>query len=81
MARNLPGSTTDLGQSQTDSPDLTLVAEAILSDELQLRVPGVILSVYLHNRLEQRQAHIQWPVITDNRAASKGLRGVREVLE
>jgi hypothetical protein len=36
---DIPGSTTDLGQSQTDSPDLTLVAQAILSDELQLRVP------------------------------------------
>ncbi|KAK1252573.1 hypothetical protein MKX08_003760 [Trichoderma sp. CBMAI-0020] len=36
---DIPGSTTDLGQSQTDSPDLTLVAQAILSNELQLRVP------------------------------------------
>jgi hypothetical protein len=34
----LTGSTTDLGQSQTDSPDLTLIAQAILADELQLRV-------------------------------------------
>ena len=33
-----PSSTTNLGQSQTDSPDLTLVAQAILSNELQLRV-------------------------------------------
>lgn len=79
-SENLPGSTTDLGQSQTDSPDLTLVAQAILSDELQLRVPGYTVSLF-HNRLEQSQAHVQWPVITDNRAASKGLRGTREVLE
>jgi hypothetical protein len=36
--KQLTGSTTDLGQSQTDSPDLTLVAQAILADELKLRV-------------------------------------------
>ena len=47
LERNLPSSTTDLGQSQTDSPDLTLVAEAILSDELQLRVPVISKSVSL----------------------------------
>jgi hypothetical protein len=40
-SEQLTGSTTDLGQSQTDTPDLTLVAQAILADELQLRVPGV----------------------------------------
>ena len=44
---NLPGSTTDLGQSQTDSPDLTLVAQAIFTDELQLRVPDENMSVSL----------------------------------
>jgi hypothetical protein len=37
-SEQLTGSTTDLGQSQTDTPDLTLVAQAILADELQLRV-------------------------------------------
>lgn len=78
---DIPGSTTDLGQSQTDSPDLTLVAQAILADELKLRVPGVYGQSSNHNRLEQRQAHAQWPVNTDNRAASKGRRGTREVLE
>ena len=35
---NLPGSTTDLGQRQLHAPDLTLVAEAILADELKLSV-------------------------------------------
>jgi hypothetical protein len=35
-----PGSTTDLGQSQLDSPDLALVAETILANELQLSVPS-----------------------------------------
>jgi hypothetical protein len=38
----LTSSTTNLGQSQTDTPDLTLVAQAILADELQLRVTIVI---------------------------------------
>jgi hypothetical protein len=36
--KELTGSTTDLGQSQTDSPDLTLIAQAILADELKLGV-------------------------------------------
>jgi len=36
----LPGSTTDLGQSKLDTPDFTLVAQTILSNELQLGVPG-----------------------------------------
>lgn len=44
---DLPGSTTDLGQSQTDSPDLTLVAQAIFTNELQLRVPDQSMSVSL----------------------------------
>lgn len=39
--RVLPGRSTDLGQSQADPPDLTLVAQAILSDKLQLRVSVV----------------------------------------
>jgi len=50
--KKLTGSTTNLGQSQTDSPDLTLVAEAILANELQLRVP-VIQSVFGHNDLNR----------------------------
>ena len=32
----IPGSTTNLGQGELDTPDLTLVAESILADELQL---------------------------------------------
>jgi hypothetical protein len=36
---NVPGSTTDLGQSELDTPDLTLVTETVLADGLQLRVP------------------------------------------
>jgi hypothetical protein len=35
-----PGCTTDLGQSQLDSPDLALVAETILANKLQLSVPS-----------------------------------------
>ena len=35
----LPSSTTDLGEGELDTPDLTLVAESILSNELQLGVP------------------------------------------
>lgn len=38
---HLPGSTTDLGEGEEHTPDLTLVPETILADELQLGVPGV----------------------------------------
>lgn len=34
----LPSSTTDLGQSKLDTPDLTLVAQTVLADDLQFRV-------------------------------------------
>jgi hypothetical protein len=34
----IPGSTTNLGQGELDTPDLTLVAESIFADELKLRV-------------------------------------------
>jgi len=35
----LPGSTTNLGESKLDTPDFTLVAETIFSNELQLGIP------------------------------------------
>lgn len=35
---NVPSSTTDLGEGEENSPHLTLVAETILSDGLQLGV-------------------------------------------
>ncbi len=37
--QSIPGSTTDLGEGELDTPDLTLVAETILADELQFGVP------------------------------------------
>jgi hypothetical protein len=40
----LPGSTTDLGEGQLDAPDLALVAQTILADELQLGVPTETLT-------------------------------------
>lgn len=43
----IPGSTTDLGQSELDAPDLTLVTETVLADTLQLRVPiSRVLTAY-----------------------------------
>lgn len=36
---DLPGSTTNLGEGELDTPDLTLVPETVLADELQLGVP------------------------------------------
>jgi hypothetical protein len=40
----VPGSTTNLGESELDSPDLTLVAESVLSNELQFLIPKDIIS-------------------------------------
>lgn len=37
--RRSPGSTTNLGEGELDTPDLTLVAETIFANELQLGVP------------------------------------------
>lgn len=50
---SLPSSTTNLGQSQTDTPDLTLVTQAILANELQLGVTILPMSVSRHNRRKQ----------------------------
>lgn len=44
LRENVPSSTTDLGQSQLDPPDLALVAETILADELQLSIPNNLLT-------------------------------------
>jgi hypothetical protein len=38
--KNLPGSTTNLGEGEADTPHLALVAEAILANELQLGITG-----------------------------------------
>jgi hypothetical protein len=72
---NVPCSTTNLGERQLHTPHLTLVAEAIFADELQLRVP--ILTIRsLAPRLEQRQARAQWPGdCTYRRADSNGRLG------
>lgn len=37
-SKKLTGSTTDLGQGELDAPDLTLVAQTVLANELQLGV-------------------------------------------
>lgn len=38
--RNVPGSTTNLGEGELHTPHLTLVAETVLANELQLSVPA-----------------------------------------
>jgi hypothetical protein len=35
---SIPSSTTNLGQSKLDTPDFTLVAQAVFADNLQFRV-------------------------------------------
>ena len=37
----IPSSTTNLGQSELDTPHLTLVAQAVLADNLQFRVTRI----------------------------------------
>ena len=80
---DIPGSTTNLGQSQLDAPDFALVLEAKLADELELRVTVYPSSGQLRGslRLEQRQAHVSVAGDTDSRAASKGRVGTFAVLE
>jgi hypothetical protein len=43
--KNIPGSTTDLGEGELDAPDLTLVAETVLANSLQLSVAGCTLDI------------------------------------
>lgn len=67
--KDIPGSTTDLGQSQHDTPDLTLVAQSIFADSLQLGVTvGVGVSGCSYHRREQwEQALFSGRVRTDER--------------
>jgi hypothetical protein len=39
MSIYIPSSTTNLGEGEEHTPNLTLVAKTIFSDSLQLRVP------------------------------------------
>ena len=38
IENHIPGSTTDLGEGELDTPDLTLVSKTILPNKLKLRV-------------------------------------------
>ena len=49
----LPGSTTDLGQLQQHAPHLALVAQTILADGLELRVPFPQASVTCSRRTQR----------------------------
>jgi hypothetical protein len=60
---HLPSSTTNLGEGEEHTPHLTLVAETILANELQLGVPEYRKLVQDHNRHKRRQAAAQWPVM------------------
>lgn len=50
----LPGSTTDLGEGELDTPHLTLVAETVLADDLQLGVTGRALETIDLNEASSR---------------------------
>jgi hypothetical protein len=43
--KNIPSGTTDLGEGELDAPDLTLVAETVLANSLQLSVAGCTLDI------------------------------------
>ena len=71
-AEHKPGSTANLRESEHNAPHLTLVPQAIFADYLQFRIPGDPTSAGCL-RLQQRQAHAQWPGSTDRRADSKAV--------
>jgi hypothetical protein len=56
----IPSSTSDFGQSQLHTPHLTLVAQAIFTNNLQLRVSVNIVRLSSVD-MKQRQAAAQWP--------------------
>lgn len=68
QGHDIPGSTTDLGEGELDTPDLTLVAETVLANNLQLRVPVLLLIPTFHdlNRDELVFSGL-WMILTDER--------------
>lgn len=86
VGMDLPSGTTDLGEGEEDTPNLTLVAKTELANELELGVPGAAELVDDHNRHEQSQARAQWPVMWACRrtsiaavaAAQRPLGGIRD---
>lgn len=67
---DVPGSTTNLGKGEHNTPHLALVAEAIFADNLQFCISDRS-GQWDCLRHKQRQAHAQWPGNTDKRADSK----------
>ena len=58
---SIPSSTTNLGESKLDTPDLALVAQAIFADDFEFRVT-VIAQVRMDiSDMKHRQADAQWP--------------------
>jgi hypothetical protein len=46
---HIPSSTTDLREGQLDTPDLTLVAETVLSDGLEFSITSYGISIGTHD--------------------------------
>ncbi len=68
---SIPSSTTNLGKSKLDTPDFTLVAQAIFADDLEF---GITVSQSQEgiSDMKHRQADAQWPgYVTYRRADSK----------
>ena len=58
--RIVPGRTTDLGEGEHDTPHLTLVAEAIFADSLQLGVTVDVLGTVDLSGASSRSVAIVW---------------------
>jgi len=73
----LPSSTTDLGQGELNTPDLTLVAQTVFADDLQFGVArfrqGMMLDKGYLRHKQREQAHAQWPGYTYRRADSNAV--------
>lgn len=71
--QNIPSSTTNLGESEEHTPHLTLVAETVFTNSLQLRVPGDELVVSID--LNKSALLLSGQEMSYRRADSNGLLG------
>ena len=71
---HVPSRTTNLGESEHDTPHLTLVAETIFADNLQLGVAVTFIVRRMISDMKHRQASAQWPGYTYRRADSNAVR-------
>ena len=79
----LPSSTTNLGQSELDTPDFTLVAQTVFTDNLQFRVSVPSAQNVRQgdiSDMKHSQASAQWPGYETYRRADSNARDHTEML-